>query len=419
MEQSGAYAVPQGGFEIIEAAHGSGYSLRSSQTSASQNSLASSVNSVSSRMSLRQRSVAAVKNARNVLNRKCSLKQNKTHREPEYRRSQGQGAKTRVNPEPSHPPLTTQWYTRPADPLAFHPKISALRKRLKPYARNLDTNNDIAKVPEYAFIGMEYTRAREGQFVCKDYLPNQIHMNASMRRTLVDWMAEMQDHWQLGHTTFYASIRLVDLFLSLKENCPKNELQLLGATTLFMASKFHERYVPGLAEMVEICQNCYTEANFVEMEKTIFSALDFDINVPTAYCYTRRFADVINFDIKELTLARFVLELTVLDYHCVPLPPSAIAAASIFWTMIYLGKGDWTPDLQYHTAYSKNQLVAIVYRLTDLVKEFAIRRKSGNIYDKYESQEFFQVARIIPERLALVQRPPNFANRPLSRMDLG
>lgn len=49
----------------------------------------------------------------------------------------------------------------------------------------------------------------------------------------------MQDHWQLGHTTFYASIRLVDLFLSLKENCPKNELQLLGATTLFMASKFH------------------------------------------------------------------------------------------------------------------------------------------------------------------------------------
>ena len=31
MEQSGAYAVPQGGFEIIEAAHGSGYSLRSSQ----------------------------------------------------------------------------------------------------------------------------------------------------------------------------------------------------------------------------------------------------------------------------------------------------------------------------------------------------------------------------------------------------
>ena len=100
-----------------------------------------------------------------------------------------------------------------------------------------------------------------------------------------------------------------------------------------------------------------------------------------------------------MTLARFVLELTVLDYHCVPLPPSAIAAASIFWTMIYLGKGDWTPDLQYHTAYSKNQLVAIVYRLTDLVKEFAIRRKSGNIYDKYESQEFFQVIRPCLDKL--------------------
>ena len=88
--------------------------------------------------------------ARNVLNRKCSLKQNKTHREPEYRRSQGQAAKTRVNPEPSHPPLTTQWYTRPADPLAFHPKISALRKRLKPYARNLDTNNGKYNIKNYS-----------------------------------------------------------------------------------------------------------------------------------------------------------------------------------------------------------------------------------------------------------------------------
>ena len=70
--------------------------------------------------------------------------------------------------------------------------------------------------------------------------------------------------------------------------------------------------------------------------------------------------------------------------------------------MIYLGKGDWTPDLQYHTAYSKNQLVAIVYRLTDLVKEFAIRRKSGNIYDKYESQEFFRVIRPCLDKLQRV-----------------
>ena len=44
MEQSGAYAVPQGGFEIIEAAHGSGYSLRSSQDSVKKCTFLSNLN---------------------------------------------------------------------------------------------------------------------------------------------------------------------------------------------------------------------------------------------------------------------------------------------------------------------------------------------------------------------------------------
>lgn len=36
------------------------------------------------------------------------------------------------------------------------------------------------------------------------------------------------------------------------------------------------------------------------MEKRIFEVIEFDINMPVAYSFTRRFADIVAFDIKEV-----------------------------------------------------------------------------------------------------------------------
>ena len=93
----------------------------------------------------------------------------------------------------------------------------------------------------------------------------------------------------------------------------------------------------------------------------------------------------------QLTLTRFVLELTLLDYYCVRVAPSMLAAGALLWTLRYLQRGDWSIDLVYHTSYPEKQLVSIVYRITDLVQEFSLRRRDGNIFEKYASDEFFQV----------------------------
>ena len=49
----------------------------------------------------------------------------------------------------------------------------------------------------------------------------------------------MQENWQLGHETLYTSVGLVDLILSSEKNIPRTQLQLLGATAIFLASKFY------------------------------------------------------------------------------------------------------------------------------------------------------------------------------------
>lgn len=62
-----------------------------------------------------------------------------------------------------------------------------------------------------------------------------------MRALLVDWMVEVQESFELNHETLYLAVKLVDLFLC-KEVTGKEDLQLLGAASLFIASKFDVSY---------------------------------------------------------------------------------------------------------------------------------------------------------------------------------
>lgn len=71
-----------------------------------------------------------------------------------------------------------------------------------------------------------------------------------MRALLVDWMVEVQESFELNHETLYLAVKLVDLFLTKssqtqpeREHLTKEELQLLGASALFIASKFDVSYL--------------------------------------------------------------------------------------------------------------------------------------------------------------------------------
>jgi cyclin B len=58
-----------------------------------------------------------------------------------------------------------------------------------------------------------------------------------MRAILADWLVEVQENFELNHETLYLAVKLVDLYLS-KKKVKKEALQLVGATAMFIASKF-------------------------------------------------------------------------------------------------------------------------------------------------------------------------------------
>lgn len=61
-------------------------------------------------------------------------------------------------------------------------------------------------------------------------------INANMRGILVDWLVEVQENFELYHETLYLAVKIVDHYLE-KNNIERDQLQLLGATAVFLACK--------------------------------------------------------------------------------------------------------------------------------------------------------------------------------------
>ncbi len=89
----------------------------------------------------------------------------------------------------------------------------------------------------------------------------QPHVNEAMRCILVDWLIEVHYKFKLFPETLYLTVNILDRFLSETiEKITKRDLQLVGVTSLLIAAKYEEMYVPELRDLTYICDGAYTEA---------------------------------------------------------------------------------------------------------------------------------------------------------------
>jgi cyclin E len=81
-----------------------------------------------------------------------------------------------------------------------------------------------------------------------------------MREILVDWMMEVAEEFMIKRDTVYVAVDYVDRYISLADyELPKNELQLIGTSALYMACKVDEVYVPRIGDFALATDGCYSE----------------------------------------------------------------------------------------------------------------------------------------------------------------
>jgi len=270
-----------------------------------------------------------------------------------------------------------------------------------PGVTNIDEEEENPQLcHEYAPLLYHYLREIEAsQPIRKDFLKN-CHVNGKMRAVLIDWLVEVHAQFKLLPETLYMTIFMIDRYLQAEGlTVKRNRFQLLGVTAMFTASKVEEMYAPEINDFVYITDNAYTAQEIRQMELKVLQALNFEVCRPLPLHFLRRFSKAGDVDVQHHTLAKYIIELAQIDYPMASLPPSLVAASSLFLSLLILvPDGDvslWNSSLEYYSLYTADQLLATVAQLAVILAK-AGTAKLKAVYNKYSAAKMMKVA-LLPE----------------------
>ncbi|KAH8516409.1 hypothetical protein H0E87_004667 [Populus deltoides] len=231
-----------------------------------------------------------------------------------------------------------------------------------------------------------------------DYIEKvQKDVSPNMRGILVDWLVEVAEEYKLVSDTLYLTVSYIDRFLSFNV-LSRQRLQLLGVSSMLIASKYEEINPPHVEDFCYITDNTYTKEEVLKMEADILKSLKFEMGNPTIKTFLRRFTRVALEDYKTSNLQLeflgfYLAELSLLDYNCVKFLPSLVAASVIFLTRFLMRPktNPWSSTLQQYTGYKAADLRECVLIIHDL---YLSRRGGGlqAVREKYKQHKFKCVA---------------------------
>ena len=151
-----------------------------------------------------------------------------------------------------------------------------------------------------------------------------------MRAYLVDWLAELHYKFKMWPETLYVTIGIIDRFLAATPELKKQELQCLGITALHIAGKYEEIYPPELKNLLRVTDNAVQRDEIIQMEFRILSTLQFSVTFPSTLRFLERFARLAQINEKQLLLAQYFIDTSLLDCRLVKERPSRVAAVSLY-----------------------------------------------------------------------------------------
>ncbi|ETN68105.1 hypothetical protein AND_000053 [Anopheles darlingi] len=274
---------------------------------------------------------------------------------------------------------------------------SSPRKRTPADVEDFDKANwnDIYQVSHYAQDIFEYLRERESSYIVPDYMEKQPYVTKWMRAVLVDWMVEIQESFELNHETLYLGVKIVDIYLSLVV-IQRERLQLVAAAALLIAAKYDERIPPTVDDFIYICDGAYDRPELIKMERTVFRTIGYDLGIPLSYRFLRRYARVNRVPMPILTLARYILETSLMEYNTVLMLDSKLACAALFIALRMNNKPGWNPTLEFYSGYKMADFKDVVISLNMCMMH--PKTTLNTVRQKYSHELFFGVAKcpVIP-----------------------
>lgn len=119
---------------------------------------------------------------------------------------------------------------------------------------------------EYVEDMLAYWRVAENKVIVNpSYMLRQSDINPKMREILIDWMVEVQVKFKLKEESLLLAVNILDRFLE-QRLVSRGKLQLVGCTSLIIASKYEEIFSPYVSDFVAISDKAYIHEQLIAME---------------------------------------------------------------------------------------------------------------------------------------------------------
>ncbi|WPG99855.1 Hypothetical protein R9X50_00267500 [Acrodontium crateriforme] len=266
---------------------------------------------------------------------------------------------------------------------------------------------DTSMVAEYGDEIFSYMRDLETRMAPNPrYMDQQQEIQWSMRAVLMDWVIQVHGRFNLLPETLFLTVNYIDRFLSCKI-VSLGKLQLVGATAIFVAAKYEEVQCPTIAEIIYMVDGGYTAEELLKAERFMLSMLQFELGWPGPMSFLRRISKADDYDLETRTLAKYFLEITVMDERFVGCTPSFLAAGAHCMARLMLRKGDWTPAHTYYSNYTYGQLRQLLAAILECCEE--PKKHHNAVYEKYTDKRYKRASTFVEAEMQKGFQLPAFS----------
>lgn len=265
------------------------------------------------------------------------------------------------------------------------------------YWDDLDADDkfDPLMVSEYVVEIFEYLRELEKSTLPDpNYMSRQKHLQWKMRTILVDWLVEVHLKFKLLPETLFLTINIMDRFLSLR-TVSLGKFQLVGITAMFIASKYEEVYAPSISQFVYISDGGFSHDEIIRAERYMLQVLEFKLQYPNPLNFLRRCSKADGYDIHTRTIAKYLMEICILDECFLAHGPSMIAASAMYLARAIVEQEPvvdsqevWNNNLRYFSGYEDHEMKQCITRMLNFLCGVKIE-KYASVYNKYTNSKFF------------------------------
>jgi G2/mitotic-specific cyclin 1/2 len=213
----------------------------------------------------------------------------------------------------------------------------------------------------------------------RNYMAHHPDLDWRKRALLIEWVMSIHGSTTFHPESFYLFVNTLDRFCSKHRNVSTLKYQLVGIACFMIACKFEETMAPTVHDMHGVANDTYTVEEILKAEQYVLKILGWELNFAGPLTWLRRGSKADGMDSNCRTLAKYFLDVACMERSLVAVPPSLIAASSLWLARLALCKGEWV-SVRFRP-------VSPTLILTDALQNHNLRHYAG-----YEEREIIPIA---------------------------